>query len=326
MEAQSAEYSSGQPVFKRRLGRGLNALLGSVEEDSSDQPATIPMPSMSAPLTPGSDEIVLEQIERNPSQPRRDFDQVAIDELADSIRRHGILQPLLVRAREDGQPGYQLIAGERRWRAAQQAGLEKVPCRIIQFSDRQATEAALEENLKREDLNVLEKAVAFREYLDRFGGTIEDLARQLSMSRANVSNMMRLLELPEPVQQLLRSDRITSGHARALLPLAAEQQCVLATRIETEQLSVRRAEEIVREMLQSAPANQNHESGENTADSADAKPEMSNHVLSLQGALRDVLGAKIDIRLKKNDAGQIVIHFNGNADFERIVGKLRKTA
>lgn len=326
MEAQSAEYSSGQPVFKRRLGRGLNALLGSVEEDSSDQPATIPMPSMSAPLIPGSDEIVLEQIERNPSQPRRDFDQVAIDELADSIRRHGILQPLLVRAREDGQPGYQLIAGERRWRAAQQAGLEKVPCRIIQFSDRQATEAALEENLKREDLNVLEKAVAFREYLDRFGGTIEDLARQLSMSRANVSNMMRLLELPEPVQQLLRSDRITSGHARALLPLAAEQQCVLATRIETEQLSVRRAEEIVREMLQSAPANQNHESGENTADSADAKPEVSNHVLSLQGTLRDVLGAKIDIRLKKNDVGQIVIHFNGNADFERIVGKLRKSA
>ena len=138
--------------------------------------------------------------------------------------------------------------------------------------------------------------------------------------------MMRLLELPEPVQQLLRTDRITSGHARALLPLAAEQQCVLATRIETEQLSVRLAEEIVREMLQSAPATQIDESGENAADSAVAKPEMSNHVLSLQGALRDVLGAKIDIRLKKNDAGQIVIHFNGNADFERIVGKLRKSA
>ncbi len=324
MEAQSVEQASGQPVFKRRLGRGLNALLGSVDEDGGEQAAIIPMHAMATPLTPGADEILLDQIERNPSQPRRDFDQVAIDELADSIRRHGILQPLLVRAREDGQPGYQLIAGERRWRAAQQVGLEKIPCRIIQFSDRQATEAALEENLKREDLNVLEKAVAFREYLDRFGGTIEELARQLSMSRANVSNMMRLLELPAQVQEMLRSDRISSGHARAILPLASEQQCLLAAQIETEQLSVRRTEEMVRESLHSGANAQQSPTGESAPTESASKPEVSNHVLSLQGSLRDLLGAKIDIRLKKNDAGQIVIHFGSNDDFERIVGKLRK--
>lgn len=322
MDAQTVDQSQGG--IKRRLGRGLNALLGSgPDEGDPGRPATIPMHMASAPPAPASDEIALELIQRNPFQPRRDFDQAAIDELADSIRRHGLLQPLLVRTRPDGS-GYQLIAGERRWRASQQVGLETVPCRVIEFEDRQCTEAALEENLKREDLNVLEKARAFKDYLDRFGGTIEDLARQLSMSRANVSNMMRLLELPESVQQILREDRISGGHAKAILPLSETQQFELARQIEQEQLSVRRTEEIVREMLKagtlSLPA------GSEPSASAADKPSMSNHVLSLQENLRDVLGAKIDIRQKKNDSGQIVIHFSNNDDFERIVANLRKAS
>lgn len=311
--------------MKRRLGRGLNALLGgSMDESDGLRPATIPMHSSSAPPAPASDEISLELIERNPFQPRRDFDQAAIDELADSIRKHGLLQPLLVRARTDGEAGYQLIAGERRWRAAQQVGLETVPCRVIEFGDRQASEAALEENIKREDLNVLEKARAFKDYLDRFGGTIEDLAKQLSMSRANVSNMMRLLELPEPVQQLLREDRISGGHARAILPLSEAQQCELARQIEQEQLSVRRTEDIVREMLKAGTLSLPTEAEQ--SDAPTEKPSPSNHVLSLQEKLRDLLGARIDIRQKKNHSGQIVIHFGSNDDFERIVGQLRKTA
>lgn len=324
MDAQTIDQANGG--MKRRLGRGLNALLGSgsMEDTEMSQPATLRMHTPSAPPAPASDEISLELIERNPFQPRRDFEQAAIDELADSIRKHGLLQPLLVRARPDGEAGYQLIAGERRWRAAQQVGMETVPCRVIEFGDRQSSEAALEENLKREDLNVLEKARAFKEYLDRFGGTIEELARQLSMSRANVSNMMRLLELPAQVQEMLRSDRISSGHARAILPLASEQQCLMATQIEAEQLSVRRTEEMVRETLQSGANAQQSPAGEGAPTESASKPEVSNHVLSLQGSLRDLLGAKIDIRLKKNDAGQIVIHFGSNDDFERIVGKLRK--
>ncbi|RLS71257.1 MAG: ParB/RepB/Spo0J family partition protein [Planctomycetota bacterium] len=323
MDAQTIDQANGG--MKRRLGRGLSALLGGGMDDSENpRPATIPMHAASAPPAPASDEISLELIDRNPFQPRRDFDQAAIDELADSIRKHGLLQPLLVRARQDGEAGYQLIAGERRWRAAQQVGMETVPCRVIEFGDRQASEAALEENLKREDLNVLEKARAFKDYLDRFGGTIEELARQLSMSRANVSNMMRMLELPESVQKLLREDRITGGHAKAILPLSEAQQFELAKQIELEQLSVRRTEEIVREMLKAgtmalptdadAPA------------STPEKPAMSNHVLSLQQSLRDMLGAKIDIKQKKNDSGQIVIHFGSNDDFERIVGHLRKAS
>ena len=323
MDAQTIDQANGG--MKRRLGRGLSALLGGGMDDSENpRPATIPMHAASAPPAPASDEISLELIDRNPFQPRRDFDQAAIDELADSIRKHGLLQPLLVRARQDGEAGYQLIAGERRWRAAQQVGMETVPCRVIEFGDRQASEAALEENLKREDLNVLEKARAFKDYLDRFGGTIEELARQLSMSRANVSNMMRMLELPESVQKLLREDKITGGHAKAILPLSEAQQFELAKQIELEQLSVRRTEEIVREMLKAGTMALPTDA--DAAASTPEKPAMSNHVLSLQQSLRDMLGAKIDIKQKKNDSGQIVIHFGSNDDFERIVGHLRKAS
>jgi len=324
MDAQTIDQANGG--MKRRLGRGLNALLGSsgMEDSEGPRPATIPMHAASAPPAPASDEIALELIERNPFQPRRDFEQAAIDELADSIRRHGLLQPLLVRIRPDGEAGYQLIAGERRWRAAQQVGMETVPCRVIEFGDRQSSEAALEENLKREDLNVLEKARAFKDYLDRFGGTIEELARQLSMSRANVSNMMRLLELPDAVQKMLREGRISGGHAKAILPLSEAQQCELARQIEQEQLSVRRTEEIVREMLKAGTLSL--PSGSDTSSVSGEKPALSNHVLSLQENLRDILGAKIDIRQKKNDSGQIVIHFGNNDDFERILGRLRKSA
>lgn len=323
METQSFEESSNHhpTALKRRLGRGLNALLGGAGEDEMEQHGSTAAISLSSP---GSDEISLELIERNPFQPRRDFEQSTIDELADSIRRHGVLQPLLVRPKPNGEAGYQLIAGERRWRAAQQVGLETIPCRVIDFRDQQVSEAALEENLKRQDLNVLEKAQAFKDYLDRFGGTIEELGRQLSMNRATISNMMRLLELPESVQVMLRENRITGGHAKAILPLSEAQQCELSVQIEQEQLSVRRTEEIVREVLKSGAAGLPTEPA--PAGESQPKPEVSNHVLSLQDHLRQQLGAKIDIKLRKNDAGQIVIHFGNNDDFERIVGQLRKAA
>lgn len=320
MDAQSHDPNSNQHTnLKRRLGRGLNALLGGGgEEEHDDRP---PVLSLHAP-GPGADEISLELIERNPFQPRRDFEQASIDELADSIRRHGILQPLLVRPKPDSEGGYQLVAGERRWRAAQQVGLETVPCRVLNFQDQQVSEAALEENLKRQDLNVLEKAQAFKDYLDRFGGTIEELGRQLSMNRATVSNMLRLLELPEAVQVMLRDNRITGGHARAILPLSEAQQCEVALQIEKEQMSVRRTEELVRDVLKSGTA----ELPVVPAAEPAAKPELSNHVLSLQDHLRQQLGARIDIRLKKHESGQIVIHFGNNDDFERIVGQIRRAA
>ena len=238
------------------------------------------------------------------------------DELAESIRKHGLLQPLLVRQNGDK---YQLIAGERRWRASQQVGLEAVPCRVVELEDKQVCEAAIEENLKRQDLNMIEKAQAFKEYLDKFGGTIEELSKQLSMNRSTVSNMMRLLELPEPVQDAVRLDRISGGHARAILPLSADGQQEMCRQIQEQQLSVRRTEEAVRAILKGEPK---PEAAAKTAE----KPEVSPHVLSLQDHLRDHYAAKVDIRLKKQDSGQIVIHFGSNADFERIVGQLRRPA
>jgi len=299
-----------QPRLKRRLGRGLNALLGNAN-GPTDLPNATPAIKLHAPE---QDEVSVELIERNPFQPRREFEQSAIDELAESIRKHGVLQPLLVRAAGDG---YQLVAGERRWRACQQVGMETVPCRVVELEDQQVCEAAIEENLKRQDLNVVEKAQAFKDYLAAFGGTIEDLARQLSMNRSTISNMLRLLELPEVVQVAIRKDRISGGHARALLPLPAEAQVELAKQVEEQRLSVRKTEEAVRAMLKpTEPSGQ---------PAAPAKPEMTPHVLSLQDHLRDHLAAKIDIRLKKQDAGQIVIHFGSNDDFERIVGRLRQS-
>ena len=287
-------------------------MLGSAEEQA-EQPTAPPVMLHS----PAADEISVELIERNPFQPRRDFEQTAINELADSIRKHGVLQPLLVRSQGDG---YQLIAGERRWRAAQQVGLDTIPCRVVELEDNQVCEAAIEENIKRQDLNVLEKAEAFRDYLERFGGTVEELGKQLSMNRSTVSNMMRLLELPELVQEAVREERISGGHARALLPLTTDAQLELTRQIEEQKLSVRKTEEAVRRILKTGlvetpPA----------APAAD-KPKPSSHVISIQDALREKLAAKIDIRLKKKESGQIVIYFGNNDDFERIVGQIRKAA
>ena len=299
------------PTIKRRLGRGLNALLG------SSPTAAAPANSAIKLHAPEQDEISIELIDRNPYQPRREFDQRAIDELAESIRKHGILQPLLVRAHGEG---YQLVAGERRWRAVKQVGLESVPCRVVELEDKQVCEAAIEENVKREDLNVIEKARAFRDYLERFGGTVEELARQLSMNRSTISNMMRLLELPEIVQDAVLKDRITGGHARALLPLTEDAQVELAKQVEDQQLSVRKTEEAVRAILKGDTTDQPSD----TQPAAKQKPELTPHVISLQDQIREKLAAKVEVKLKKADAGQIVIHFGSNEDFERIVGRLRR--
>ncbi|MEZ6124916.1 MAG: ParB/RepB/Spo0J family partition protein [Planctomycetaceae bacterium] len=311
-ELQTIAMSSEQPNIKSRLGRGLNALLGSSPDAGTPADPAIRLHS------PEQDEVSTELIERNPFQPRREFEQKAIDELAESIRKHGVLQPLLVRRKGDG---YELIAGERRWRAARQAGLETVPCRVVTLEDQAVCEAAIEENLKREDLNVIEKAIAFKEYLEKFGSTIEDLARQLSMNRSTVSNMLRLLELPEAVQNAVRQDRISGGHARALLALSPEGQVELARQVEEQQLSVRKTEEAVRAMLKAASEGTQYTPA---ASEKAERPELTPHVLGLQENLRDHYAAKVEIKLKKADSGQIVIHFGSNDDFERIIGQLRR--
>lgn len=302
---------------RRRLGRGLNALLGTAVM-ADQEPAADSQDSSS---------IHVDLIERNPFQPRREFEQSAINELADSIRQHGILQPILVRQTGDN---YQLIAGERRLIAAKKAGLELVPCRVLVLDDRQVSEVALEENLKRQDLGVLEKAQAFQDYLQRFQCSIEELARRLSLDRSTVSNMVRLLDLPDAVKQDVNTGKITGGHARALLSLSDDAAKIeLCQRIQQEHLSVRKTEEAVRDLLQAGIPDTVPFPGTTAESGAPAKPgrnQLTNHLLSLQDQLRESLGAKVEIKLKGKEAGKIVIEFSSNEDFERILANIRHAA
>ena len=314
---------------KRRLGRGIDALLGGFSH--KDEPAAGPGTNPDSPVEPAAtssnggsknaDLINVEIIKRNPFQPRSDFDEASLEELAQSIAIHGVLQPILVR--QLGEDDFQLIAGERRLLASKRAGLIQVPCRVLRMEDRQASEAALEENLKRRDLNVLEKAQAFQDYVDRFGCTIGDLAKNLSMDRSSVSNMLRMLDLPESVRVLLKEEKITAGHAKAILPLEVEAQQAICDRIQVENLSVRKTEQAVREILKG-------EQPDVIPISAGQKkpgpPERTAHLDSLEKQLRDLLGLKVAIRQKSKDSGQVVIEFNSNDDFEKLTRLLRKAA
>ncbi len=340
--AGTAKQTTESPTLKRRLGRGLNALLGSADaaelEDGNSVSAPAPVvaprtrprrPQIHVPKTGSGmpvesdqagrlEEIDVELISTNPYQPRKEFDEAGLDELASSIKHHGVLQPLLVR---ETRKGYQLIAGERRWRAAKRAELSTVPCRIMELDDRSVCEAAIEENLKRRDLNPLEKAEAFKEYLTHFGSTIEELAKHLSMSRSAVSNTLRLLDLAPPVREALKAGVISGGHARSLLSLSQAQQWDMCKRIQLDAMSVRKTEQAVRELLNPEKA-----AVSKSAESGAAKPKPSNHVISLQDKLREKLGMKVEIALKSKDAGKITLHFTSNDDFERLIRSLRDAA
>lgn len=305
------EQQAPEPM-RRRLGRGLSALLGS--SAGGEAPA--------AENAADNSMIHVDLIERNPFQPRRDFDPAAITELTDSIRQHGILQPLIVRQTADG---YQLVVGERRLIAAKKAGLELIPCQVLQLSDQQVCEVALEENLKRQDLNVMEKAQAFQDYLNRFQCSQEDVARRFSLDRSTVGNLLRLFELPEQLQTDVRSGTLTAGHARALLSLPTEEQLKFAEMIQRNGLSVRKVEDMIRSRAarQSAVEGTEAAAGESPAV---VKFPRTAHIDSLEQQLCEMLGTKVQIKLKKKETGQIVIDFRSNDDFERILGALRRAA
>ncbi len=257
---------------ERRLGRGLEALLGRSYAENARPELTLHAPDAvgdDAPATgqggnpspnsePGASDassaqsLDVRQIQTNPFQPRQDFDQQELAALASSLTEHGLLQPLLVRR---AAAGYQLIAGERRLRAAIHAGWTHVPVLIRDANDRQMAELAIVENLQRKDLNALEKAASFEQYLERYQCTQEDLAGRLNIDRSTIANLIRLLELPAMVQDAVRLGQISQGHARALLPLGDErEQISFSLRIQAEGLSVRATEQIVQDVIHEADA------------------------------------------------------------------------
>ena len=219
---------------RRGLGRGLSALMADVAVEVDPQAPDRPRrPDLLVPV---------EKIVPNPNQPRRDFQPEALQELAASIRTRGIIQPLIVRDLGDGR--YEIVAGERRWRAAQLAQLHELPVIVRDFTDAEVIEVAIIENIQRADLNAIEEALAFRQLMDRFGHTQEKLAEALSKSRSHIANLLRLLHLPDDVQGLVREGKLTSGHARALItaPNASE----LARQVISRNLSVRETEALMR--------------------------------------------------------------------------------
>jgi ParB family chromosome partitioning protein len=274
---------------KRGLGRGLGALLST---------------------TPGEEEaiaeIAIDQIDVNPNQPRKLFDSKALDELTASIRATGVIQPIVVRRHGDG---YQLIAGERRWRAARRAGLERIPAVVREATDAQSLEIALVENLLREDLNPIEEAEAYQKLLAQFGWTQEELAQRVGRDRSSIANALRLLRLPEPIQADLRGGRLTMGHALVLLSLSSEaDQLRLRDEIFAHSWTVRAAEQSARAV--------------DAARGAVRRPKpprrRSPELAAVEAALQRALTTRVRLRGTER-AGTIEIAYGGPEELERLV-------
>lgn len=281
----------------RALGKGLGALIPQLEEDDLQN----------------TQEISIEDIETNPYQPRRHFDPESLQELAASIKEHGVLQPLLVRKKD---PGYQLIAGERRLRAAKQAGLSTVPVVVKALDDRTVMEIALVENLQREDLNPLEEAEAYQRLITEFNLTQEEVAKAVGKSRPAIANTLRLLNLPEPIQQLVANGQLTMGHARALLSLERpEKQLYISEKIITEKLSVRETEEIVRQTRLSGVSRETP--GEEEEKKQKERQKIDPNLQAIIDDMTRLFGTKV--RIKKNgERGKIEIEYYSPEEFERI--------
>jgi len=275
----------------RGLGRGLDALLAGDESAKKEQQRSLPVTA----LQPGK------------YQPRTQMDKESLDELAASIRAQGLMQPILVRP--VAQDRYEIIAGERRWRAAQLAGLAEVPTLIRDIPDENALAMALIENIQRENLNPLEEALGLQRLVDEFSLTHQQAADAVGRSRPAASNLLRLLALAQPVQDMLMAGEIDMGHARALLPLALALQVQLAQRISQKGLSVREAERLVQREM-SPP-------------SARVPPRPDRDLLRLQEELSDTLGATVAIKTNRKGAGKMTIDFSDLDQLEGILVRLR---
>ena len=282
---------------KLGLGGGLSNLFGSDTRDLMEENPEN-----------GTKNLPLAKIEPNPDQPRKAFDQTSLDELAESIRQHGVITPITVR--RSGKDGYQIIAGERRWRAARQAGLEDIPAMILDANEGEVMELALIENLQRQDLNPIEEAEGYEQLMQRFGLTQEQVAKRVVKSRSAVANALRLLALPEEVRTMVSEGSLSGGHARAVLAVAEEAERVDAAK-QMVGLSVRQAEALAKRL------NKKPEPEPEPASEAEV-----DYVAELEKELESTLGRKIRIQQGRH-SGQLTLEYYGAEDLERLTEALR---
>jgi ParB family chromosome partitioning protein len=302
---------------KKGLGRGLDALLGSVNEIGQAAPgagseAAVDTPSAGSPAGAGVAALGVDRIRRGRYQPRRDFDPDSLRELADSIAAQGVIQPIVVRP--VGEGSYEIVAGERRWRAAQQAGLTEIPVVVREVDEQAAIAIALIENIQRDDLNPLEEAAALQRLLGEFGLTHMQVAEAVGKSRTTVTNLLRLLELNDDVKHELERGKLEMGHARALLGLKGPQQSAAAARVVGRGLSVRETEKLVRRLQQE---------GEGDAGRAPRRLQTDPNVRRLQDDLTDRLGAQVRIQQGSRGAGRLVIAYNSLDELDGILAHIK---
>ena len=289
-------------VKRSGLGKGLDSLI------PDNKSSKMVKKTVEAPKTPenvsGQIMMKINEVEPNREQPRKNFEEDALLELADSIKQFGVLQPLIVQKKKDY---YEIIAGERRWRAAKLAGVKEIPVIIKEYTDQEIVEISLIENIQRENLNPIEEALAFKKLLTEFNLKQDEVAERVSKSRTAVTNSMRLLKLSDKVQQMIVDDMISTGHARALLAIDdPEQQYILANKIFDEKLSVRETEKLVKDIK-----NPKKEK---------PKKEIQNSFVyeNLEERMKSVIGTKVHVNHKPNGKGKIEIEYYSDSELERI--------
>jgi ParB family chromosome partitioning protein len=303
---------------KKGLGRGLSDLIPTGDLDnqksksgSKSTTKTVTKEVVKEVVKEVEQKLKITQIEPNKSQPRKQFDEDALQELADSIKQFGVLEPLIVTKKGKY---YELIAGERRWRAARIAGIKEVPVVIRDYTDKEIMEISLIENLQREDLNPIEEALAYESLINEYSLKQEDVAERVSKSRSTITNSLRLLKLCDNVRQMIIDDKLTTGHARALIPIEdADLQFEAANTVFDNKLSVRETEIYVKKLLSPERMKQEKEKEEK---------DLSVFYNDIEGKLKNILGAKISIKTKNNDKGKIEINYYSQDELERITEML----
>jgi ParB family chromosome partitioning protein len=295
---------------QRGLGRGLDALF----EDEEATFAAAPEETAAAPSGPRRT-LGIGQLTPNPDQPRQYFDPAAIAELAESIRRHGLLQPILVRPMPGKPDMYEIVAGERRWRASQKAQLHEVPVVIRELDDNQTLQIALIENLQRQDLNALEEAKGFQRLMDEFGYGAEDVGQAVGKSRSHVANMVRLLALPESVQNMVVKGELSPGHARALI--SAQNPALLAQEVVAQGLSVRQTEKLAADS-----AGREIQSRPKTAKGPIFKDA---NILALEKEVSNALGLKVTIQMRGEYEGGLTIDFKSLDQLDEVLARLSRS-